>query len=38
MKMADIPENIEAIEENDSLEDLIDDNTRYCWKELRENH
>jgi hypothetical protein len=36
MKMVDIPENIEAIEENDSLEDLIDDNTRYCWKELQE--
>lgn len=34
--MADEPENIEAIEENDNLEDLIDNNTRYCWKELQE--
>lgn len=29
-------ENIETIEENDDLEDIIDNNTNYYWKELQE--
>ena len=34
--MAEELENVETIEENDDLEDLIDENTKYYWKELQE--
>ncbi|MCE8426370.1 MAG: DUF1186 domain-containing protein [Candidatus Methanoperedens sp.] len=33
--MAEELENIETIEENDDLEDLIDENTDYYWKEVQ---